>query len=215
MTYLQNKFTEIANAFRTALNVTRKIKPSEFAGLIENVFSAGRDAEYNELWDNFQFSGGKGAYSYRFYGWPVENYKPKYPIIASSATGMFSMSKITDTLVDIDISDSALNTIMFNNCTNLVKVKSLTVSDKSTFDGAFVNCTKLTDLNITGSLGQDIDLSFSPLNKASLTKVLTILSDSATDKILKLKQSACDSAFTAEELQALISAKPNWDIQLI
>lgn len=215
MTYLQNKFTEIANAFRTALNVTRKIKPSEFAGLIENVFSAGRDAEYNKLWDALQYSGGTGSYSYRFYMWPLEIYKPKYPIYAPSATAMFYMSKITDTLVDIDISNSTLNTFMFVGCTQLVRIKSLKVSDVTTFDRAFTNCIKLADLNITGSIGQDLDLSYSPLNKGSLTKILTILSDSAEGKVLMLKKTACESAFTDEELQALISAKPNWDIQLV
>ena len=58
----------------------------------DEVYEAGKKAEYDEFWDTFQNYGNRNTYSYAFAGagWTLKNFKPKYDInVITSSTAMF------------------------------------------------------------------------------------------------------------------------------
>lgn len=94
------------------------------------------------------------------------------------------------------------------------------------YDQVFRGCRSLTNLTIEGTIGQNgFDVSWSPLDKPSLTSIVNALSATTTGLTVTLRLSAVDTAFettagaadgsTSDEWTALIATKPNWTIKLI
>lgn len=54
---------------------------------IDAVYEAGRNAEYNEFWDNFQQNGARTCYCGAFLGWTDDMFYPKYDIILGQVPG--------------------------------------------------------------------------------------------------------------------------------
>lgn len=74
------------------------------------VYEKGKDAEWNEFWDAYQYNKGEGlSYDNLFsrQSWSDINFKPKYDIIVTNANQMFYNSNVTD-LVEI-LSKRGLN----------------------------------------------------------------------------------------------------------
>ena len=87
MSVQQERFTEIADAIRSKTGETDLIKPSDFAGKVEDVYDAGKQAEHDRFWDSFQRNGTRIDYQNAFSspsnvdaGWNMETFKPKYDI---------------------------------------------------------------------------------------------------------------------------------------
>jgi hypothetical protein len=85
--------------------------------------------------------------------------------------------------------------MMFYNCSKLSKVGTLTVGTGTIYTRSFYNCSKLTDITFAGTIGQNLDIRYSPLNKASIESIIAHLSTTATGKTLTLKKTAVNSAF--------------------
>lgn len=131
--------------------------------------SWGMQAEYDKFWDKFQNFGNRTNYRYAFYSvnsaaWDDTSYNPKYPIIcdtnSSSADSMFYGAMITDTKVDIDISNAS-GSYTFINCSNLKTIRKLTVSEKTKFNRWFEGCTALENIVFEGLIANDINLQWS------------------------------------------------------
>lgn len=61
------------------------------------VFEAGKKAEYDAFWDEFQENGVRRRYGYAFSRWLDTIFYPKYDIVCTeSANWLFAASKITD-----------------------------------------------------------------------------------------------------------------------
>ena len=224
---------------------------------------AGRDAEWNDFWDEFQSKGTKGSYVQTFCGsvWTIKNFKPKYDLrpIASGycmfnqcwseslanleevlgnlgikldiskctyLTSMFSKSYITH-LPKLELLSTDATTNMFQDCKKLVSIREFVLKDTGTneFSNTFSGCTALTDIVVSGVIGNNISFKDSPLSKVSTTSVVTHLSNSTSGKTLTLKATAVNTAFetstgandgsTSAEWQALIATKSNWTISLV
>lgn len=69
----------------------------------EKVFKAGKKAQYDEFWDNFQNNGNRTNYTSGFYGvaWNEKTFNPKYSIVPSNGTDMFRFFNQRGTPVDI------------------------------------------------------------------------------------------------------------------
>ena len=107
MSTQQDKFTEIADAIRSKLGITDKIKPNDFANKIGEIqvggdtetaynegYTAGYDVGFEEgkavsgdswydtFWDSFQDNGTRYHWNYAFgnQGWKDDIYNPKYRI---------------------------------------------------------------------------------------------------------------------------------------
>lgn len=64
----------------------------------QKVYEAGKQAEYDAFWDNFQENGNRGNYIDGFAGrgWTDETFRPKYNIQPTNAGYMFRQSGIQD-----------------------------------------------------------------------------------------------------------------------
>ncbi len=67
-------------------------------GDTESAFEAGKQAEYDAFWDSYQSNGNRQDYSCAFSGnaWTEETFKPKYDIVPTSASRIFSHTGIKD-----------------------------------------------------------------------------------------------------------------------
>ena len=140
---------------------------------------------------------------------------------------MFYTSNIIDTKQPLDISSSTVAYgNVFRSCANLVTIRTITVSENTTYENWFVGDTKLVNLTIEGTIGQNgLNLSWSPLSKASLTSIVNALSTTTTGLTVTLRLAAVNTAFetaqgsadgsSSEEWLNLIATKSNWTINLI
>ena len=117
----------------------------------------------------------------------------------------------------IDLTKYNAGHYVFYGCKALKKL-SIFSKDTITFtnysnsspNSWFYNCSSLTDLEVSGVIGGNIDLKFSPLTKDSILSVFDALSTEATGKIITFNEAAVNAAFTPEEWEALTDTKPNW-----
>lgn len=94
----------LADKFRSKLSTTAKINPQDFESKVDEVYSQGKQEEYDAFWDAFQKNGNRRNYSYAFFdGWTNANFAPKYDIIAEFgySSYMFSQSNISGSLKTI------------------------------------------------------------------------------------------------------------------
>lgn len=106
---------------------------------------------------------------------------------------------------------------IFSGCQELETVIGLRVNDAGTtsLTNAFYNCKKLKNIVIDGVVGVDFDIRYSPLTRASMENIVSVLSDTETGKTVYFKASAKTNAFTDEEWSELIATKPNWTFTLV
>ena len=150
----------------------------------QKVYEAGKQAEYDTFWDTFQVNGNRINYQLAFSSvWNDEIYNPKYPINCTTtnvyaATSMFAGSLITDTKVPITINGTRADGL-FQDCTNLKRIPSLTLENIVRFSTTFRNCKALEELNVYGNIDIDgFDVSSSTkLNHASLLSIINALKD--------------------------------------
>lgn len=64
----------------------------------QKVFDSGKQAEYDKFWDKYQENGNRTNYEYAFTGagWNDETFKPKYDIVPTANTNMFTVCGVTD-----------------------------------------------------------------------------------------------------------------------
>lgn len=178
-------------------------------------------------------------------GWTNETFTPQYDIRPTAFARAFAFSGIEGSLKEIlekqgvvlDTSNLAYCEYVFDGASKITEVPhlvgnnsfagvfskavslvtaSLEPKEKTTFDASFHNCYELTNLTITGVVGNNIDLSpCKKLSKASITSVINALSTSVSGKTLTLSTTAKNNAFTASEWSALIATKTNWTISLV
>ena len=149
----------------------------------QRVFEAGKSAEYNRFWDNYQSNGARRGYINGFGArncWNMEIYNPKYPILASSCESLFSNGAwLTDTLVPIE-STGTLD-YAFSWCTALVTIRTLKVAKSTKYTNAFNGCSKLQNVIFDGQIGQNISFSdCTKLTKESLLSIIEHLYDFVT-----------------------------------
>lgn len=106
---------------------------SEYAEKIEGLYEAGRQAEYDEFWDAFQYNGTRTHYAYGFSGrgWNKSTFKPKYKIAPIEAHYIFNQSLIEGDLTQIcqlDTSNTTTLAYAFNNTFYLSKLGVIDLS---------------------------------------------------------------------------------------
>lgn len=103
----------------------------------EKLYEAGKKAEYDENWDQHQWSGKKSNYNYSFAGtwWTDDTFLPKYNMIVTSANNMFCNSNITDLKacldragVILDLSKANPAGYLFNGMVNLTTLPEINLS---------------------------------------------------------------------------------------
>jgi hypothetical protein len=105
----------------------------------------------------------------------------------------------------------------FNSCKKLRKIDMFVIRDDglNTFVSTFYNCTALEEINITGTIGNDISFAQSTkLNATSFENIILSLSDTATGKTVTFSRDAKEAAFTDAQWEERIETKPNWTFNL-
>lgn len=178
---------------------------------------AGKQAEYDAFWDTYQEKGTRITYINAFYHkyWDSTTYKPKYDIVATegSATSAFAYSRITDTIVDIDISSAKNVNGLFDSCEKLETIRKLIVSETTPFTAtSFYKCKALADITIEGTIGVSISFAESPnLSDASVQSIIDALKDLTGQTGLKLTLNATVVGKMTQAQKDAITAK-NWTL---
>ena len=200
----------------------------------DEVYEAGKQASYDEFWDNVQKKGSNLHYLYAFAGagWSDATYNPKYPIKVTSAGNgnhiFYYAQRITDTKVPIDLSKATTNlSNMFAN-SGLVTIRKIIFGEGITASWAtqFTGCSKLENITAEGVLPQSIDIHWSTkLSRNSIESLIGVLSDTVSGKTATFSTVAVNKAFeTSEgandgsasaEWTALVNTKTNWTISLV
>ena len=153
MSYQQEKFTAIANNIRACLKTNEKIKPSDFAEKVSEVFEAGKKSQYNKFWDEFQDNGNRRDYSYAFSNAAIESLIPKYKIVADKIMYAFmGCLKLVDiSNFEIEVINSNPNMMyVFANCIKMVKGPKITFIAPiiKTYTSMYAGCQSLVDMSV-------------------------------------------------------------------
>ena len=181
-------YQNIANKIREKTGETSTYYPANMDEGVDRVYEAGKKAELDRFWDNYQENGNKKRYDYAFggQGWSDEVYKTiKYEIGSPSLiSGMYRFNEtITDTLKAIDCKNFVPLHNVFDGAERLKTIRSLKVYSRNTFTSTFQYCYKLEELYIEGEIGQNgFNVQWSTkLSHDSLMRILNILEDKTGD----------------------------------
>ncbi len=92
--YEESKIAAIASSIREKTGSDTHYTTAEMPDGVGEVYEAGKQAEYDRFWDNFQriFDGSISTYCRTMFGgcgWDKENLNPKYKMTPTQADGMF------------------------------------------------------------------------------------------------------------------------------
>ena len=194
-------------------------KLTTIAENVSKVYDAGKKAEYDHFWDNFQQNGALMTYANAFTArtWNDTCYSPKYTIKSTAGLGMFYNSLITDTKVPIDLSTATNAQNLFGYASGMKYIRKLILSENITnFNNAFIGLSNLELLIVEGTIAANgIDLRWSTkLNKESIVSIINALSSTTSGLSITISKKAKEAVFTADEWATLEATKPNWTIAL-
>lgn len=186
MSVQQDKFKEIADAIRGKTNSTDKIKPSEFASKVNDVYEAGQKSEYDRFWDTFQYNGTRLSYQSAFWRWNSDNLYPKYDIIANT-TAVDSMFRYVDYEEEFDTAKRVDLAQRFEECGIELDISKST--NASNMFAYFASLTRVPTLNLTGST-QNASLFNNCRNLVTVDKI--ILPSAVHTKVFSTAFQRCD-----------------------
>ena len=125
----------------------------------------------------------------------------------------FQNSEITH-IPEIDARKATNTSYMVGSQCKVVTIDKLLVSETTPLFSTFNGSNYLENIVFEGTIGQNVDLHWSPLTAESIESTVAALSDTASGMTASFKQSAVNAAFSWEEWLALVAAKPNWTITL-
>lgn len=196
---------------------------------LDEVFEAGKQAEWSEFWDSFQDYGKRRDYASGFNnsGWTDITFNPKYDIVClGNAYGAFGYTQFTELKKTVDVTQVTSTGAMFFACNKLKNIYRFVVSPSTPYDTTFGLCDSLENLNIEGTIGQNgFGIQWSTkLNKASITRIINALSTTTSGLTVTLSSTAVNNAFatsegaadgrTSAEWLALVATRSNWTISL-
>lgn len=175
-------------------------------------YEAGKQAEYDRFWDNFQQNGNRTDYRNGFgRGWTAETFKPKYDIRPTDAYMMFYN---TD-LGGIDLAEHLNSlgvTIDFSNCKNMQwiferarisRVGVIDITGAVAANTIFANC----------SLLHTIDTLIVSENSTAVTNSFggcTSLANITIEGIIAQNANFKDCPLTHDSLMSIINALKNF-----
>lgn len=129
----------------------------------DDVYEAGKKAEYDAFWDRVQDYGNRTNYDYAFagIGWIEEIFKPKHDIVPLTANGMFQTNRMLNGDMDelikkqgiiFDTSKCTSFTNFANSAVGITKFPPLDFTSVTTEMGntnTFSYCSNLVEFEIT------------------------------------------------------------------
>ena len=103
---------------------------------VSKIYEAGKQAEYDRFWDEYQQNGNRTDYTNGFGScWTTETFKPKYDMRPTTAYMMFRYIRLERTDL-VEYLDTLGITLNFSNCTNM----------QYTFSGASISRLGVIDI---------------------------------------------------------------------
>lgn len=162
---LENNIAEVNSAFQNikskivenGVEVAENTRPIELAPKVNEVFEAGKKAEYDEFWDAFQAKGTLTNYNFAFSGkgWNEKNFFPRYDMRPTLATYMFRdmhntkwsewdlVEHLEKLGVELDFSGCTDMSFTFHWAISFSRLGIIDISKATSTTLAFGNCTKL------------------------------------------------------------------------
>lgn len=152
-------YSDIANTIRKKTGEATTYKPEEMPTGVDEVYDAGKQAEYDRFWDTFQQNGKRGRYEMAFSGegWTEETFRPKYDIVLSAQynASMFrSASKLTGLYeatigrgLKFDTSKATALGQMFTYCERLTRIPPIDYSGGIDTTSMYQGCTSLVTID--------------------------------------------------------------------
>lgn len=154
---VNEKMTAIADAIRDKTGGTDALTLDGMAESIPEVYEAGKKAEYDAFWDEYQQNGNATDYSQMFsgYGWDDISFKPKYDINVRGSCGYaFYRNRITDLKqvllnsgVVMDLSKATDLLLCFAASTKLTTLPRIDISGATGAQQMFASCTALASID--------------------------------------------------------------------
>lgn len=194
--------------------MTRAEKLQMIAENEQKVFEAGKKSEQEDFWDVFQNKGTAANYRYAFcYSrFDDSTFNPKYDInctdVESSAQYMFYQSAVTDTKVGIYAPST--NAVYCFRDSALETIRLFSVHASTIFTNTFTGCSKLRNITMGGTIGQDISFSASSLLSAdSIQSIIDALGTVTSTKTITFHTSVV-AKLTDEQVNQIVSK--GWEI---
>lgn len=177
--YEEANIAAIASKIREKTGGDTTYKTSEMPSGVDEVYEKGKQAEYDEFWDNFQDYGNRRYYYYGFINvggyWNKQTFKPKYDIILEG-NASFAFYAWENCPEDIDIGA-------------ILKEQGVTIdTSKATNIGSLFNSGK----NIIGEL-PTISCESAGANTASLFRSVRV---TKIEKLIVTEQTVYTHMFT-------------------
>ena len=117
----------------------------------QKVYDAGKQAEYDAFWDNYQVYGNRENYQVAFagLGWNSETLKPKYPVVSTYCFEMFrgcGEVDLTKAGVPFDFSQST-SFSNFAYASEITHFGEINTTGSNLLSYTFYNCKKLTTID--------------------------------------------------------------------
>ena len=155
---LTDKLTAIGDAIREKTASTDLIPLAEMPDKVGEVYKAGKDAAWNEFWDNYQGNGTLKNYKSVFAGrgWKPETFYPKYDVIATNAVGTFQefggtpfnlTKRLEECGVTLDVSNATLVSNLFFG-TPFTEVPHIDTKKATSLGALYQNSAYLTKASI-------------------------------------------------------------------
>lgn len=249
MSIQQEKLKAIADKIRKKTGETDLIKPNDFVNKIDDVYEAGM----SDIVDNINgmyrfFTNGqnmellpyvikhdwKGRTINMQYAFQdnklIEEFTPPKNIKVTSPHGMLAGCSNLKTVSGLDkMIIGTVLTGLFSGCTSLRNAGTLNFENVQYAKETFVNCSKLEEVRITGTITCEYTTgglylgACTLLSRESIESIVNHLSDTI-GMTLTLSTTAVNSAFetstgakdgaTSDEWLALTGTKTNWTITL-
>ena len=121
---------------------------------VPKVFQAGKDAEWNAFWDNFQDYGNRVDYHQAFRRWNDNMFNPKYDILPVIGNYMFLNTTITNLKAILERNNIVLYTTevsnadnMFQSSRSITEIPELNLQKSKSYKNIFDNCSSLISVD--------------------------------------------------------------------
>ena len=178
---------DVADKVRTYTGATNQIKGKDLDIGVDNVYEAGKQAEYDALWDAIQRKGARPHYAYAFSynGWDDKIFNPKYPITPLNTSGILWMCQWNQLITDMKVPIAAYGSAQgaFYECKNLKRIPKIIFDGTTNLSNTFYNCIGLEEMYCEGVIeinGFDVHWS-TLLSHDSLMSIINVLQDKTSD----------------------------------
>ena len=215
---LKHFLVDIADKIRSKLGTTEPIPHEEYDSKIEEVYEAGKIAEYKNFWRKALVHKENTAFEYTFSDtfWNddtlqiPEEYLPLKP---SSTNYMFRSCGAT-VLPTIDFTGCETLRYTYSYARNAVTIGTIILRDDGTnvFSNTFSSCDALVNITFEGVIGDSVSFASSRyLSNESINNIIEHLADlTGKDSETLTFYSGIASKLTTEQTNAI--AAKNWNV---